>query len=164
MLCSTRFITTCLQLSYTHILPTLVHITDHVPFLLVHPNRPSKRSVTHHPTGYITTTTFIQTSSRSLVKLPHTLKMAFAPLPTITSSPHQLDKKHFFECGDLTLSWEQEWYTAPFFLSSRSSYDRAASRGAVQPPLDIYRTVAACQNELGITVESTITTTTNGDG
>ena len=90
--------------------------------------------------------------------------MASIPLPTITPAPHHLDKRHFFECGDLTLSWEQEWYTAPFFLSSRSSYDRAASKGVAQPPLDIYRTVAACQSELGITVESTITTTTNGDG
>jgi hypothetical protein len=91
--------------------------------------------------------------------------MSTALGPSITPAPlSHLNKRHFFECGDLTLSWEQEWYTAPFFLSSRSSYDRAASRGIAQPPLDIYQTVSACQRELGITVESTITTTTNGDG
>jgi hypothetical protein len=88
--------------------------------------------------------------------------MSTALGPSITPAPlSHLNKRHFFECGDLTLSWEQEWYTAPFFLSSRSSYDRAASRGIAQPPLDIYQTVSACQRELGITVEST---TTNGDG
>ena len=161
MLCSTLFITTCLQLSYTHILPTLVHTTDHVLFLLVHridlPNVVSPNGLLHY-------THILSNLESTSGETPHTLKMASAPVPTITSAPPQVDKRHFFECGDLTLSWEQEWYTAPFFLSSRSSYDRAASRGAAQPPLDIYRTVAACQSELGITVESTITTTTNGDG
>jgi hypothetical protein len=52
MLCSTIFITTCLQLSYTHILPTLVHTTDHVPFLLVHqidlPNVVSPNGLHHY--------------------------------------------------------------------------------------------------------------------
>lgn len=85
------------------------------------------------------------------------------PYPTITTLPSP-EKRHFFNCGDLTLSWEQEWYTAPFFLSSRASYDRAASTGAVNPPVEVYRTVGLCQRQLGITVESTITTTTNADG
>lgn len=89
-----------------------------------------------------------------------------ALMPTITIPPnlHAFGKRHFFTCGDLTLSWEHEWYTAPFFLSDRSFFDRAASRGAVNPPLNVYQTVEACQRELGITVESTIKTTTNSDG
>ena len=151
----------CLQSSDTPILQQgLVHTTDHVPFHLV-PKSTPKRSVTRRVKP-LHSHSFNPESISG--ELSQNIKMASAPLPAITPAPLQLDKRHFFECGDLTLSWQQEWYTAPFFLSSRSSYDRAASKGVAQPPLDIYQTVAACQSELGITVESTITTTTNGDG
>ncbi|WWC59119.1 uncharacterized protein I303_101667 [Kwoniella dejecticola CBS 10117] len=70
--------------------------------------------------------------------------------PSTPSSPldhlhrHHHDKRHFYLCGDETLSWEQEWYTASFFTSARASYDRAASSGPVQPPMGVYQSVPAC--------------------
>jgi hypothetical protein len=58
MLCqlSTLNVTTYLQLSYTPILPTLVHTTDHVPFLLVHqvdpPNVVPTQRTSLHPHSF----------------------------------------------------------------------------------------------------------------
>ncbi|WVQ68925.1 uncharacterized protein L199_007134 [Kwoniella botswanensis] len=73
--------------------------------------------------------------------------------PIITSPPslfpllpplHQHQRRHFYLCGDETLSWESEWYTASFFTSARASYDSAASTGPVQPPTGIYQNVPEC--------------------
>ncbi|WWD00248.1 hypothetical protein V866_007157 [Kwoniella sp. B9012] len=73
--------------------------------------------------------------------------------PIITSPPsliplppplHQHQRRHFYLCGDETLSWESEWYTASFFTSERASYDSAASTGPVQPPTGIYQNVPEC--------------------
>ncbi|OCF59137.1 hypothetical protein L486_03638 [Kwoniella mangroviensis CBS 10435] len=73
--------------------------------------------------------------------------------PIITTPPslfpllppqHQHRRRHFYLCGDETLSWESEWYTASFFTSARASYDSAASTGPVQPPTGIYQNVPQC--------------------
>jgi len=59
-----------------------------------------------------------------------------------------MEKRHFYDCAGETLSWQQEWYTQPWFTSLRQSYDRAASTGAVQPPLEIIETVGRCSSLL----------------
>ncbi|WVQ97737.1 hypothetical protein IAU59_004851 [Kwoniella sp. CBS 9459] len=73
--------------------------------------------------------------------------------PTITPL-HHYEKRHVYLCGDETLSWQPEWYTASFFLSSRVSYDSAASRGPVQPPTRVYQEIPECAAILSGMVES----------
>ncbi|WWD08005.1 hypothetical protein V865_006115 [Kwoniella europaea PYCC6329] len=76
--------------------------------------------------------------------------MLYDPIITSPPSPfplppqHQRQRRHFYLCGDETLSWESEWYTASFFNSARASYDSAASTGPVQPPTGIYQNVPEC--------------------
>ncbi|WRT65103.1 uncharacterized protein IL334_002045 [Kwoniella shivajii] len=77
------------------------------------------------------------------------IHLAASTTPTIHNStttlpPSHLGKRHFYLCGDETLSWESEWYTAPFFTSNRISYDSAASLGPVNPPTGIYQNVPEC--------------------
>ncbi|WVW78796.1 hypothetical protein I302_100758 [Kwoniella bestiolae CBS 10118] len=68
--------------------------------------------------------------------------------PIITTAPsllhHVPHRRHFYLCGDETLSWEPEWYTASFFTTARVSYDSAASTGPVQPPTGIYQNIPEC--------------------
>ncbi|WWC87156.1 uncharacterized protein L201_002042 [Kwoniella dendrophila CBS 6074] len=70
------------------------------------------------------------------------------PSPSSFTTPHQHDKRHYYLCGDKTLSWENEWYTAPFFISCRLSYDSAASTGPVNPPTGIYQDAPECKTIL----------------
>lgn len=59
-----------------------------------------------------------------------------------------MERRHFYECAGETLSWRQEWYTQPWFTSLRQSYDRAASTGPVQPPMQVIETVGRCSGLL----------------
>ncbi|WVF70154.1 hypothetical protein IAT40_004942 [Kwoniella sp. CBS 6097] len=78
----------------------------------------------------------------SLITSPTSL---IPPIPTSTITPlHNYEKRHVYLCGDETVSWRPEWYTASFFVSSRVSYDSAASRGPVQPPTRVYQEVPEC--------------------
>lgn len=73
-------------------------------------------------------------------------------------SPHRLhrrgghtmgiEKRHYYVCAGETLSWQNNWYTQPWFTDYRQSYDRAASTGPVDPPLEIIQTVSACSRLL----------------
>lgn len=57
-------------------------------------------------------------------------------------------KRHFYVCAGETLSWQNNWYTQPWFTDYRQSYDRAASTGPVDPPLEVIQTVSACSRLL----------------
>ncbi|WVQ76699.1 hypothetical protein IAR50_006373 [Cryptococcus sp. DSM 104548] len=73
-----------------------------------------------------------------------------ASAPTLLPSPsfHDYNKRHYYLCGGRTLSWQEQWYTEPFFTSERSSYDKAASTGPVQPPESVYTSVGECSSVL----------------
>ncbi|ODO03038.1 hypothetical protein I350_05883 [Cryptococcus amylolentus CBS 6273] len=71
---------------------------------------------------------------------------------TVTHPPppslHTHNRRHYYLCGGQTLSWEEQWYTEPFFTSYRASYDSAASTGPVQPPESVYKSVGECSRVL----------------
>lgn len=52
----------------------------------------------------------------------------------------------------------ESWYTEPFFVSQRASFDRAASDGPVQPPASIIESVQGCT-----AVEGDLSTTAGSD-
>ncbi|ORX33503.1 hypothetical protein BD324DRAFT_658318 [Kockovaella imperatae] len=64
------------------------------------------------------------------------------------STEHALAKRHFYICGDETLSWRPEWYTQSWFTADRQSYDREASLEPVSPPISIITTVPDCARAL----------------
>ncbi|TYJ58169.1 hypothetical protein B9479_000993 [Cryptococcus floricola] len=61
---------------------------------------------------------------------------------------HAHNRRHYYMCGGQTLSWQEQWYTDPFFTSDRASYDSAASTGPVQPPESVYGSVGECSRLL----------------
>ncbi|WWC67601.1 uncharacterized protein I206_101511 [Kwoniella pini CBS 10737] len=83
------------------------------------------------------------------------------PLLRTSEQSNYQNKRHFYLCGDEILSWESEWYTASFFTSDRSSFDKAASTGPVQPPTSIYQNVPACAAILSSEISAT-SSLTNG--
>lgn len=103
-----------------------------------------------------------------------------SPTPAATPTPGpslHLCRRHYYTCGTLTLSWEPQWYTEPFYTLSSSSYDAAASTGPVDPPLSVITNVSSCEAALSsqaaslssegeaetvITTESVATATSRG--
>jgi hypothetical protein len=67
------------------------------------------------------------------------------PHPRPTAPPtYHLAKRHFYTCDGVTLAWQPEWYTQPFYTSSSSSFDAAASLGPVNPPVSVLAGDPAC--------------------
>lgn len=69
------------------------------------------------------------------------------PSPIAHPSPttHHQAKRHYYTCDSLTLPWQAEWYTAPFYSASSRSYDAAASLGPVNPPEGVLGSATACE-------------------
>ena len=59
---------------------------------------------------------------------------------------HAFDKRHYYLCEGATLTWQGEWYAAPFYTASgqAATYDAAAATGPVQPPAEVLGEAREC--------------------
>lgn len=119
--------------STTSLLATASTISSFSP----HPQSPS-------PTSLI--------PSSSLTSFPHRLHIAERPSTSGSEDyldeahHHAFDKRHYYLCEGATLTWQGEWYAAPFYTASgqAATYDAAAATGPVQPPAEILGEAREC--------------------
>lgn len=59
---------------------------------------------------------------------------------------HAFDKRHYYLCEGATLTWQGEWYAAPFYTASgqAATYDAAAATVPVQPPAEVLGEAREC--------------------